>query len=527
MEEITKNDFKYARLFTPDTGEYITDASRDDLIMGPETARRFEENADDVAVTVCCITYNHHDFIRQALDSFVMQKTNFKFQVFVGEDCGPDDTADIVREYAEKYPDIIVPFIREQNMGAQRNLIDLCNHAKSPYIAWCEGDDYWVDEYKLQKQFDYMQENEDVRMCYTRTRIEAPPDWHLNNWYKHDANGDMIIPECTPGFRKRPFYLVTDFLKIFPNHTSSAFYRWDYDIEIPEWYFHGLLGDVPMTIMQMGMGKAVYLPDVTSVYRRSDVGVFMSSNDNEHFANTRLDYVRFLSGLREYYRVHFDGYASKLFRWRTTKEITNYLNTAKKMQDESLVVRLAEEYPVEMFEALHTYLGSFSIYTTLQKKLPAESLYHLHRSSKAASFALPGLKLYAKLSKPLAKLRKIKNKLKQYKEAYTNYWKNTKVPKENDLWVFSGFRHNAYMDNTKYLYEYLLNGHPEIRAVWLTTNKGILNQLQAEGKPVLHMTSPEGRELMSRAGVAVIDHFTVTDFTSRFGLNDKTKIVQL
>ena len=118
------------------------------------TERKALEN-DGTMVTVVCITYKHEEFIAQALDSFLMQKTNFKFKIFVGEDCGPDGTADIIRDYAARYPDQIVPFLRKENMGAQRNLIDLCQRATSPYIAFCEGDDYWVDEYKLQKQFDF------------------------------------------------------------------------------------------------------------------------------------------------------------------------------------------------------------------------------------------------------------------------------------------------------------------------------------------------------------------------------------
>ena len=527
MANISKSEFKYARLFSAGTGAYCTDNSLPDLVMGPETARRFQENADDCAVTVCCITYNQEQYVAQALESFVRQKTNFKFKVFVGEDHGPDGTADIVREYARKYPDIIVPFCREENMGAQRNLIDLCLHANSPYIAFCEGDDYWIDDYKLQKQFDYMQANEDVRMCYTRTKIEAPEDWHLNNWYRHDENGDMIIPECTPGFRKKPFFTVDDFLVIFPNHTSSAFYRWDYDLQIPEWYFHGLLGDIPMTIMQMGLGKAVYLPDVTSVYRRSEIGVFMSSSDDEHFLNTRLDYVRLLSGLREYYRVHFDGYGDKLFRWRTTKEITNYLNTVENLQDETLVNRLTELYPQEFFEALHTYIGSFKIYSTLQRKLSDESLYHLHRSRLASYFALPGLKVYSMISKPAAVAIKAKKKAFSMMKDARAYWAYTDVPKDNSLWVFTGFRHNTYMDNTKYFYEYILEHHPEINAVWLTTNRDIYSELKAEGKPVLLMNSDEAKDVMSRAGVAVVDHFVMTDLSPQTGFNDKTKVVQL
>ena len=144
---------------------------------GPSLTERKVLDNDNTMVV--CITYKHEEFISQALDSFLAQKTNFKFKVFVGEDCGPDGTADILREYAEKYPDIIVPFIREQNMGAQRNLIDLCQRATSPYIAFCEGDDYWVDEYKLQKQVDYMQIHPEIRVCCTQTEVIAPDDWHL------------------------------------------------------------------------------------------------------------------------------------------------------------------------------------------------------------------------------------------------------------------------------------------------------------------------------------------------------------
>ena len=88
------------------------------------------------------------------------------------------------------------------------------------YIALCEGDDYWIDEYKLQKQFDYMQKHEHIRMCYTRTEILAPEDWHLNSYYKRNHDGRMIIPECAPGFKDRPYFTVKEFISVFPNHTS-------------------------------------------------------------------------------------------------------------------------------------------------------------------------------------------------------------------------------------------------------------------------------------------------------------------
>ncbi len=521
-----KNIFKYATLYNPKTQTYCTDAGETGLVMGPETQKRYDAN-DGCAVTVCCITYNHEHLIRQALDSFLMQKTNFKFQVFVGEDCGPDGTADIIREYAAKYPDIIIPFIREQNMGAQTNLVDMCNRANSPYIAFCEGDDFWIDEYKLQKQYDYMQAHEDIRMCYTKTEILAPEDWHLNSYYKHEKNGKMIIPQCTPGFVEKPYYRADDFVRVFPNHTSSAFYRWNYDLDIPDWYFQGLIGDTPMTIMQMGMGKAVYLPDVTSVYRRSDVGVFMNKSHMDHFAKTRLDYVRLLRGLRSFYAQYYNRAFDDIFRYRIVKEIANYLSSAKEYRNEEMVIELAQTYPEEMFEAMHTFLGSYNIYTSLQGRIEKKTLYHLCQTRRGFLFAIPGLKVYSFLHNTKLFLYKVRANLKKYIVGWRRYWKNTKVPKQKNLWVFSGFRHNNYMDNVMYFYEYIVEHFPEIEAVWLTTNNTIYNKLKAENKPVLKMNSPEGMKTMARAEVAVTDHFVMSDFSPMYGFNDKTKVVQL
>lgn len=521
-----KQNFKYATLYNPNTSRYCTDGSEAGLVMGPEVAKRYEMN-DDCAVTICCITYKHEHLIRQALDSFLMQKTNFKFKVFVGEDHGPDGTADVIREYAEKYPDIIVPFIREENMGAQTNLVDLCNHATSPYIAFCEGDDFWIDEYKLQKQFDYMQEHEDVRMCYTRTEILAPADWHLNSYYKHEKDGKMIIPGCTPGFKEKPYYTVEDFIKIFPSHTSSAFYRWNYDLDVPDWYYQGLIGDTPMTIMQMGLGKAAYLPDVTSVYRRSEVGVFMNSTNMEHFANTRLDYVRLLSGLKGHFNQYYNGEYANLFRYRMTKEIANYLSSAKEYRNADMVKQLAETYPEEMFDAMHTFLGSYNIYTSLQGKIEPTTLYHLCQTRRGVYFALPGMWIYSFLHNTKVKINKIKDFVRKYVVGWYRYWKNTEVKKEKNLWVFSGFRHANYMDNVMYFYEYILNNHPEIKSVWLTTNNEILEKLKAENKPVMDMRSEEGMQTMAKAEIAVTDHFVMSDFSPLYGFNDKTKVVQL
>ena len=114
----------------------------------------------ELMVTIRCITYNHEPYIRQCLDGFVMQKTNFRFEAIVHDDASTDSTATIIKEYAEKYPDIIKPIFETENQYSKRDasltrIMD--NHTHGKYVAMCEGDDYWIDPLKLQKQIDFLE----------------------------------------------------------------------------------------------------------------------------------------------------------------------------------------------------------------------------------------------------------------------------------------------------------------------------------------------------------------------------------
>lgn len=125
----------------------------------------------DVKVSVICTAYNHEKYIRKCLEGFVMQKTNFKFEVLINDDCSTDNTAKIIREFQEKYPDIIKPIYQTENQyskGVDINGNILLPLAKGKYIAFCEGDDYWCDENKLQSQYDIMELNPDCKMCIHR-----------------------------------------------------------------------------------------------------------------------------------------------------------------------------------------------------------------------------------------------------------------------------------------------------------------------------------------------------------------------
>lgn len=128
-----------------------------------------------ILLSIRCLVYNHEPFLRQCLDGFVMQKTNFRFEAIVHDDASTDGSAAIIREYAEKYPDIIKPIYETENQYSKHDgsLGRIMNAAcKGKYIAVCEGDDYWIDPLKLQKQVDFLETHLDYSMCFHRAKIE-------------------------------------------------------------------------------------------------------------------------------------------------------------------------------------------------------------------------------------------------------------------------------------------------------------------------------------------------------------------
>ncbi len=119
----------------------------------------------DPLVSICCITYNHEDYIRDAIESFLMQETDFSFEIVMHDDASTDTTADIIREYEKKYPDIIKPIYQTENQYSKgkRVVLFALKAASGKYIALCDGDDYWIDPLKLQKQITAMEKHPE---CY-------------------------------------------------------------------------------------------------------------------------------------------------------------------------------------------------------------------------------------------------------------------------------------------------------------------------------------------------------------------------
>lgn len=215
---------------------------------------------DNLKVIVIVFVYNHEPYLRTCLDAFVSQKTSFDFCVLVHDDCSTDGSADIIIEYASMYPDIIMPVLQEENQYSKGVYVcgDLIRGAKTKYLAMCEGDDYWCDSLKLQKQYDYMEKNNGCSLCVHRTWI-------------HDMRGkapDTVITEFEGESRSlSPKEVFDDWMV----HSSSYFFRNDYDF-IPEWSRFYWSGDYALICIAYAHGSVDMLPDVMSVYNygRSD-----------------------------------------------------------------------------------------------------------------------------------------------------------------------------------------------------------------------------------------------------------------
>ncbi|HPD39860.1 MAG TPA: glycosyltransferase, partial [Mesotoga infera] len=125
-------------------------------------------NSDKPLVSVFMITYNHEKYIAQAIESALMQKTDFNYEIVIGEDCSTDRTREIVVDYANRYPEIIKPILHENNVGAKANSESVRKACIGKYVAILEGDDYWIDPLKLQKQVDFLESHPHFSVCFTR-----------------------------------------------------------------------------------------------------------------------------------------------------------------------------------------------------------------------------------------------------------------------------------------------------------------------------------------------------------------------
>lgn len=256
-----------------------------------------QKSSRKVKVSVYCLAYNHEKYIRRTLEAFVGQITDFTYEVIVHDDASIDGTRKIIREYEDKYPEIIKGIYQSENQYSKgKNIVKdfIISQIQGEYVAICEGDDYWCDEYKLQKQVDFLEKNQDYCACVHNTVVidMKTGERRLINpsLEQYDLDINHVLLEGGNDY-----------------HTSSILYRVEYARMIyssmcPDFFYKAQnIGDYPLSIFLVLQGKVKYLPDIMSVYRYGVPGSWTSSIKNiEKFILMRRTVIAMLMSVDEY-----------------------------------------------------------------------------------------------------------------------------------------------------------------------------------------------------------------------------------
>lgn len=231
-----------------------------------------------IKVSILCLTYNHEKYIKKCIDSFLMQETKFEFEILIHDDASTDGTQEIIKNYKKMYPKIIKPIYQKENQfskGVRPTVKYQLPRVKGEYIALCEGDDYWTDTSKLQRQVDFLDKHKDYSLCFHPVCI-----MHEGGEVK-----ETIFPDGKPELSIRAL-LRGNYIQ-----TNSVMYRrqgyknFATDVMPGDWYMH---------LYHAQFGKIGYINKVMSVYRRHSGGLWSGIRDNQEVFWSRFGYVQLM-----------------------------------------------------------------------------------------------------------------------------------------------------------------------------------------------------------------------------------------
>ena len=214
-------------------------------------------------VSVSIITYKHENFLAKAVDSVMMQETDFDYELLVGEDNSPDGTREVAKACKEKYPEIVL-FLHNRDKGnvfdpGKWNFLNNVKHAKGDYIALLDGDDYWIDPHKLQKQVDFMEANPECTICFTAAEEFV------------EGSGEPPRPKKPRVIKEK--YSLDDILTDNPFAPATALIRKDVLDNLPSWYHDTPAGFWAISVLSAQKGFIGFIDEPTAVYRIHEGGM--------------------------------------------------------------------------------------------------------------------------------------------------------------------------------------------------------------------------------------------------------------
>ncbi len=310
-------------------------------------------------VSVCMITYNHEAFISEAIEGVLVQKTAFPIDLVISDDCSSDRTGEICREYQAKYPDVIRLLNREHNLGMQKNFMSTIQACSGKYVALCEGDDYWTDPLKLQRQVDFLEANPDFAVCHHRLRIR-----------NEDDPGDASF---TP---KSPEILTFEELaKRQYIGTASCVFR-NKLFQFPDFFLEVPSTDYALHLLNSFHGKIKFIDETMGVYRLQSGGEWTRRAAIDKGAAALETTIRCRAHFYPHAQREFDFHVSRLncflaFEERRLKEYrSQYLGLLKKY---SRWLKLREVAALTSRFFLTYFPRSIERYTRVSSKIKNEA----------------------------------------------------------------------------------------------------------------------------------------------------------
>lgn len=263
-------------------------------------------------VSIRCLVYNHEPFLRECLDGFIMQKTNFAFEAIVHDDASTDKSAAIIREYAGKYPDIIKPIYETENQYSKRDgslsrIMNAAIHPAVKFIAMCEGDDYWTDPYKLQKQVDFLEQNEEFTLCSHRYSIFNQVSQEFKTDYLTGLFASRPAIQSGIVFEQKEYidYPYMQTMTVVFNRNKCDF---DLYMRLKS------KGDLALFYCCLQNGKGFCMNENMAVYRISEAGVYSLKPVREkHKIGFRLYYNMFYDTHDDLFLKHVYSHEELMF----------------------------------------------------------------------------------------------------------------------------------------------------------------------------------------------------------------------
>ncbi len=292
-----------------------------------------------VKVSVLMLTYNHSKYIADAIESVIRQKTNFPFELVIGEDCSTDDTARICREYQEKYPEIIRLTTSAENIGLQENFIRTYHQCTGKYMAICEGDDFWINKSKLQIQADFLDQHEEYSACFHRAL----------NYYQEDGSKSI----GNGGYQKK-VNTVLDIINSNPITNVTVMFRRGLFGELPSWFSQVTSYDFAIHVLNAEQGDIYFMNKVMAVYRQHKESIWsMATTDKQiliSVVNRQLLIAHYKDKNRSIYDKLVDTYTNGCIR--LVHYYQSIRNEKKVRETESLILKVNPALSTEQLKEM-------------------------------------------------------------------------------------------------------------------------------------------------------------------------------